>query len=158
MKESGHCMEKLSASDLALLSFLGVNGRAFSVLSADIDKRDLLEASSLRARKRLSDEELQSKISQSEFYRESIDAFQRRGGVIIGTSGPHELGSLMRAPTPPLCAYVRGDPALIMHEAKVAIVGTREPSQRGVARAAELAGRLSQAGVLVISGGAVGID
>jgi DNA processing protein len=151
-------MSHISSTDLALLSFLGVNGRAFPHLRGETDLRKLLESSSLRARKILSDDELAGKQETAERYRQPLLEFEKRGGVIVGQGGAHELGSLMRAPLPPLCAYVRGDRSLLCAPTKVAIVGTRQPSQRGVARAVELAAALSKAGILVVSGGAMGID
>lgn len=151
-------MGEICSIDLALLSFLGVNGRAFSLIDADVDPRDLLESSSLRTVKRMSDSELEAKIEQAEKYRSQLVEFQNQGGQILGLNGGNDLGALLRAPRPPLCAYVRGNAQLLTRPLKVAIVGTRDASQQGVNRAQELARKLSDAGVLVISGGANGID
>lgn len=54
--------------------------------------------------------------------------------------------------------YVRGDLQLLQSTLRVAIVGTREASPEGLARARRLARELAQAGVVVVSGLAAGID
>ena len=56
---------------------------------------------------------------------------------------------------PPI--WIAGDASLLLQPA-VAIVGTREPSEAGVARAGRLARELAAAGVVVVSGLARGID
>jgi DNA processing protein len=53
--------------------------------------------------------------------------------------------------------FYAGDLDLVTHEC-VAIVGTREASQEGIARASRLARELSKAGVVIVSGLAKGID
>jgi DNA processing protein len=53
--------------------------------------------------------------------------------------------------------FYAGDLDLVAHKC-VAIVGTREASQEGIARASRLARELSKAGVVIVSGLAKGID
>lgn len=148
----------VTAVDVALLSCMGVNGRAHAHLFQGAALRELLEASALRARKTLTEDELRIKREEAERFRGPLHEFIRRTGAIVGSGGAHELGSLMRAPVPPLCAYLRGDPSKLVAPIKVAIVGTRHPSTRGIERASEIASALSKAGVLIVSGGAIGID
>jgi len=149
-------MSEISEIDLAMLACMGVNGRAYDLLnSASIP--ELIRASQKRAGKLLSEQELHAKQEFAEKFRVQLEQFTNRGGSIVGKSA-HELGGFLRAPIPPLCAYLRGDKSLLTAQTKVAIVGTRHPSQRGMARASELAANLSKAGVLVVSGGATGID
>ena len=53
--------------------------------------------------------------------------------------------------------YYRGDPALLNTRC-IAIVGSRKPTIQGVKTAELIAGRLSEAGITVVSGLAGGID
>ncbi|MCB9645747.1 MAG: DNA-processing protein DprA [Deltaproteobacteria bacterium] len=64
--------------------------------------------------------------------------------------------SLLDLPDPPLLLHVRG--ALDLTGPRVAVVGTRRPSERGRRLAHELGAGLAAAGVTVVSGGALGID
>jgi DNA processing protein len=63
---------------------------------------------------------------------------------------------LLRLADPPLGLFVRG--AAPTHVESVAVVGSRRPSALGREVATELAAGLAGAGVVVVSGGAVGID
>jgi len=58
---------------------------------------------------------------------------------------------------PPLLLYAKGDPALLQREA-VAVVGARSATMQGKANARHFARALSEAGLLVVSGLALGID
>ncbi len=87
-----------------------------------------------------------------------LDAFVAKGGTVVGAGGLHELGRLARAPVPPWCVFAQGNQSCLTKRPVVAVVGTRHPSQKGLARAGHIAGELTRAGVLVVSGGAVGID
>ena len=54
--------------------------------------------------------------------------------------------------------YVAGDPAILETGARVSIVGSRQASPEGLARARKLARRLAGEGIVVVSGLALGID
>jgi DNA processing protein len=64
--------------------------------------------------------------------------------------------ALLDLPDPPLHLYVRGP--LDLAAPRVAVVGTRRPSERGRGLAERLGEGLARAGVTVVSGGALGID
>lgn len=64
---------------------------------------------------------------------------------------------LLQTPDPPLLLYVQGDPALLAAPA-LAVVGSRNPSVQGIDNARRFARALSDGGLLVVSGLAVGID
>ena len=84
-------------------------------------------------------------------------ATERAGGVVVtglDESYPPALRTL--DPRPPTL-YVVG-PATIFHRRAVAIVGTRRASGYGLSAATEIADDLSRAGVVVVSGLALGID
>jgi DNA processing protein len=54
--------------------------------------------------------------------------------------------------------WLAGDPGLLRDTTRVAIVGSRDASEEGLARARRLASELATAGVVVVSGLARGID
>jgi DNA processing protein len=64
---------------------------------------------------------------------------------------------LLRLEDPPVGLFLRGRPLSIEHR-RVAIVGSRRPSSSGVEVARTLAGGSVRAGLVVTSGGALGID
>lgn len=71
---------------------------------------------------------------------------------LSGSRLPPGLGDL---PDPPKLVYVRGE---LPRGPRVAIVGTRYPTQGAALFAFELAAQLAHRGVAVLSGGAKGID
>lgn len=74
---------------------------------------------------------------------------------------PEELfGPLdeVEAKNAPKKLYLQGDVSLITKGARVALVGSRKASERGLARAYRLAKLLAELGVVVVSGLAAGID
>lgn len=64
---------------------------------------------------------------------------------------------LTEIPDPPLALFVRGDASLLA-EPQLAIVGSRNPTRPGRETAADFAGHLARAGLVVTSGLALGID
>lgn len=64
---------------------------------------------------------------------------------------------LTRLPDPPLVLYVRGDPEVLAQPA-LAIVGSRNPTTAGADTAAHFARHLAAAGLVIVSGLALGID
>jgi DNA processing protein len=58
---------------------------------------------------------------------------------------------------PPLLLHVQGNPALLAREA-VGIVGSRTATMQGIANARRFAATLSEAGITIVSGLALGID
>ncbi|MGL4574320.1 MAG: DNA-processing protein DprA [Burkholderiaceae bacterium] len=65
--------------------------------------------------------------------------------------------ALLQAPDPPVLLYIKGDLALLNRPA-VAIVGSRNATAQGLANAEQFARALSNAGITIISGLALGID
>lgn len=59
--------------------------------------------------------------------------------------------------SPPPLLYVRGD-AELLHQRQLAVVGSRQPTPQGGASAQKLAADLAEAGYVVTSGLALGID
>ena len=65
--------------------------------------------------------------------------------------------ALLETPDPPLLLYVKGRTELLNHRS-LAIVGSRSASPQGIANAESFAKALSDAGLTIISGLALGID
>ncbi|GAB3599504.1 DNA-processing protein DprA [Microbacterium tumbae] len=77
--------------------------------------------------------------------------------VLPGDSGwPPGLDDL--GPHAPVLLWVRGDPQQLTGRPRASIVGARASSSYGEQATAEIAGDLAAAGVVIVSGGAYGID
>lgn len=59
---------------------------------------------------------------------------------------------------PPCVLYVRGDKNIINSAVSIGMVGTRDSSEYGLNVATQLSMSLAQSGVVVVSGGALGVD
>lgn len=68
--------------------------------------------------------------------------------------------SLLQVDEPPLMLYVLGQPDLLttQHRPAIAVVGSRNPTVQGALNARAFAKSLAQAGLVVVSGLALGID
>jgi DNA processing protein len=89
------------------------------------------------------------------------------GDLVVAWTDALYPDQLRDLPDPPLCLFVRGgsDPATvrarlsaIVDAPLVAVVGTRAPSPYGEEMARTIAGDLARAGLVVVSGLAMGID
>lgn len=65
---------------------------------------------------------------------------------------------LLQIADPPLLLYVLGNIGALQHPQRLAIVGSRNPTPQGQANARQFAQALSEAGVCVVSGLALGVD
>lgn len=84
--------------------------------------------------------------------------FLEQGGMALGGPDQAELGRAAGRRRPPLFLYGRGERALLERPRAVAVVGTREPTPVGLTRARRVAEALAEAGAVVVSGGARGVD
>ena len=66
--------------------------------------------------------------------------------------------SLLQIPNAPIVLYVKGDIRCFSDCIPIAIVGTRNASERALSKTFELSGMLSNSGFCIVSGGALGID
>ncbi len=79
-------------------------------------------------------------------------------GQAIVTPSSEAFPELLESiPDPPIVLFVRGNPACLSRP-QVAVVGSRNPTTNALQTASEFAGALANAGQLVTSGMAVGID
>ena len=80
-------------------------------------------------------------------------------GIDIISYGDSAYPELLRQiKAPPAVLFVRGEAGALSSLFNIAIVGTRNPSEKGCDFALDLANELSSLGACIVSGGAVGID
>lgn len=77
--------------------------------------------------------------------------------TILVVGDPRYPSALLQSPDPPLLLYASGDVTLLQRPA-LAVVGSRNPTAQGAENARVFARALSQAGLAVVSGLALGID
>lgn len=77
---------------------------------------------------------------------------------LVPLGSPHYPQALLEMADPPLLLHVMGQLRILSHPRKVAMVGSRNPTPQGSENARAFAHALSDAGVCVVSGLALGID
>jgi DNA processing protein len=90
--------------------------------------------------------------------REQLHEYGQAGITVLSYFDDAYPPLLRQIPDPPPVLYVRGDLGPVGDPRAVAVVGTREPSQFGISAATELSRTLSNAGWVIVSGLAKGID
>jgi DNA processing protein len=100
-----------------------------------------------------------SRLEQArERTRELLDDYGQAGVSVLTYFDDAYPPLLRRIPDPPPILYVRGDLGPVSDPRAVAVVGTREPTRFGVTAAQQLSAALSDAGWVIVSGLAKGID
>ncbi|CAB3768657.1 DNA-processing protein DprA [Paraburkholderia solisilvae] len=79
------------------------------------------------------------------------------GNTLLALDDPAYPPALLTMPDPPPLLYVKGHPALL-HTRSVAVVGSRSATPQGAEDARRFAHAFSDAGLVVVSGLALGID
>jgi DNA processing protein len=90
--------------------------------------------------------------------RDDIARWQANGQCVLTIVCDGYPGSLRTVHDRPALVFVAGDAELVRAPDAVAVVGTRHPSEDGLAAATEIATDLARAGCTVVSGLAAGID
>lgn len=114
----------------------------------------------LRRAPTLGQDEWETELACASVYGARVSDFVHRGGCVITPERAADWSVLSRASSPPLCWYGRGRAlALALNTTpRIAIVGARAASLRGASRAHRYGERVAEAGGVVVSGGALGID
>lgn len=86
-----------------------------------------------------------------------VVSLARRGIRLVGQADAHYPPLLARIPSPPPLLFVRGDPSVLAAPC-VAVVGSRRCTAYGKAVAQAVGAAAAGAGLVVVSGGALGID
>lgn len=90
---------------------------------------------------------------------EEVGETYSRSGVAILLPRTRGYPSVLEGdPGAPAVLFASGDPSAVAGRPRVAIVGTRTPTYYGLQVASEMAAELAAAGVVVVSGLALGID
>lgn len=79
------------------------------------------------------------------------------GNALLTLGDEAYPAGLLEIPDPPVCLYVKGDVSLLQRPG-LAVVGARSATPQGEANAEAFASVLSRAGLVVVSGLALGID
>jgi DNA processing protein len=87
----------------------------------------------------------------------ALERAQQIGAAVVPTGSSGYPAWLAQIVDPPIVLWILGDPA-VLQEASVAVVGSRRPSAAGLALAERLGRDLAEAGLVVTSGLARGID
>jgi DNA processing protein len=93
----------------------------------------------------------------AEAARSTLTWLSEPGNSIVALGDADFPQLLLQIPDPPPLLYVKGDCALLNRFA-LAIVGSRNATAQGIANAEEFAHSLSDAGITVVSGLALGVD
>ena len=80
------------------------------------------------------------------------------GVRILPFDDPDYPLAFSRIPDMPLVLYCTGDPRWLNEPGTVGIVGSRKPTEYGLNAASDIGGRLAQAGAIIVSGLADGLD
>lgn len=101
--------------------------------------------------------ELDALVATTTAWLNAGDANTPRHVITLGD--PHYPGSLLETADPPLLLYAQGNIDLLRRfTTTLAIVGSRNPTPQGLDTARLFAEQVSRAGLIVVSGLALGID
>lgn len=88
----------------------------------------------------------------------TVSNYQRDEIQVVTIFDPYYPVLLKQIYDPPWVLYCKGDLSLLQWENKLSIVGTRDPSRNGLLSLEKIALPIVEAGWLIVSGLAVGID
>lgn len=101
---------------------------------------------------------LTSPSTEQSQQRERTQEWAAQPGNRIFTLADHDYPrQLLEIPDPPILLYAKGQHALLAQPA-LAVVGSRNATAQGIANAGKFSETLSQAGMTIVSGMALGID
>lgn len=97
------------------------------------------------------------KSAQNDRYELVIETCEKNNISIIPLYSDLYPLQLKQIPNPPKTLFLRGNMNLLL-EPKVAIVGSRDSNESAIKWSYEIASDLSRSGIVIVSGGAKGID
>ncbi len=144
-----------------LQSVLGEAKKLDEILSYYGDPKSLYESkeSDRRSSKLFTRRDLErASVYTLEDSKKIIDACDENGWKIITYDDDFYPPLLKEMIDYPAVLYVWGDETALLSKVIIGMVGTRKSTEYGLRVAESLAGSLSEAGCVIVSGGAVGID
>ncbi len=87
-----------------------------------------------------------------------LESCRKKGYTVLTPEHPLYPQECLELPDMPAALYAKGDLSCLLDTFPFAIVGTRKPEKTSVQAAVYLSSVLSRCGMLITSGGAVGID
>ncbi len=147
----------------AFSNFLGIGPAKFQLLLQYFKTAEAAYKASAKDLSEILGERLTKKFIE---FRERFDIEKKlqealqKDILIIPQNSPDYPQQLSEIKDPPICLYVRSDSwkDILKHDLRFAIVGTRKPSEYGRKLTAKITSHLAEAGFLIISGMAVGVD
>jgi DNA processing protein len=135
-------------------ALLGRFGSAEAAIGASTQARKEVVAPAVAAALARVPDELETRLAAGWQWLTS-DGDEPRDAIVVGD--PRYPAALLDSADPPLLLYARGRSKLLQAPA-VAVVGSRNPTPQGLENARAFAAHLSQAGWVVVSGLALGVD
>ena len=145
---------------LCLQQITGLDGQGICKLLSRFGSPENIFAASHQDLNLLVSEAISSLIKQGpdlETAKLGLEWLSIDNNHLITLADEHYPSSLLEIPDPPPILYAKGDLNCISQTA-IAIVGSRNASERGEKNAEEFAYALSEQGLCIISGMALGID
>ena len=144
-----------------LSTALGAGARTDEILSAYPDPEKLFRES--RTERAVSGVFTPAKLNRLEntdisVARRAIDICNKNGWKIYSPDSENYPSDLKYLTDMPLVLYCDGDLACLDKKIAIGVVGTRQPTYDSVAIAEKLSADMAGSGVIIVSGGAVGID
>jgi len=134
-------------------ALLAAFGSAEAVMTAGSNRLRHVAGEAMTAALTARHEEIEARLAVAQAWRHTAPA--ERHVIVLGD--PHYPPLLLQTADPPLLLYVQGDLSALGPPA-LAIVGSRNPTPQGADNARSFARHLSDAGLAVVSGLALGID
>ena len=145
---------------LRLTLIPGIGGRTQRKLLVEFGLPESIFAASYSALCAATNDKIARLLLDTDTEAEVASARVWAAGVdqhIVTLADPEYPQALLEIPDPPTLLYVRGRTDILNRPA-VAIVGSRNPTQQGILNAENFAVSLSESGLVIVSGLALGID
>ena len=142
-----------------LLNAAGVSSKIFEKLYTNYDLNQIYDGENFWSELGLTfpqQKKLRALISKASFIDDELERLENFHARFVTMFDPEYPARLRDLKRPPIGLYVLGNADF--RRESVAIVGTRKCDEYGRRNAFTLAAKLSRAGIIVISGGAKGID
>ncbi|MBL8745508.1 MAG: DNA-protecting protein DprA [Phycisphaerae bacterium] len=134
-----------------LIDAFGSPDHVFTASPADLERIDRIGPAKARRIHA-------SLLNSAEALEKEVQLAERLGVRIIALNDPDYPPLLAQAPDAPLVLYVRGSTPCPAETYPVAIVGSRHCTAYGVEQAERFSAALAQQGLVIVSGGARGVD